>query len=104
MAKQLSFKRGSSLLVMSFWLVRTVSVSSGTRIGAFRDAIRERDKRCVITGEVADDRFWWDFQAAHIFPLVYEGHWGEFNHGRWTTISPATESAGPISSTRWDVA
>src|SRR5437773_8771724 len=35
------------------WLVRTISVASGTRVAPFRDAVRERDRGCVITGEVA---------------------------------------------------
>ncbi|KAI5850364.1 hypothetical protein DFP73DRAFT_539107 [Morchella snyderi] len=83
------------------WLVRTTSVASGTRNTAFRDAVRERDRRCVITGKVALDAeygFWTGFDAAHIFPLAHEGHWKQHDYGRWITIPPATESAGSINS------
>jgi hypothetical protein len=68
-------------------LVRTLSIDTGTRIQAFRDEVRSRDKaRCVITGEVALDAEddWWDgFEAAHIFPLAYERYWMDHNYGRW---------------------
>ena len=58
-----------------------------------------RDHRCVISGEKAigapyDD--WTGFEAAHIFPLAYEGHWTEHNYNRWITIQP--ESGGTINS------
>jgi hypothetical protein len=32
------------------WLVHTISADSGTRMAAFRDAVRERGGRCVIAG------------------------------------------------------
>jgi len=83
------------------WLVRTISVASGTRVAVFRDAVRERDRRCVVTGEPAlraDHGIWRGFEAAHIFPLAYEGHWNKENYGRWITIPPATESTGTINS------
>ena len=59
------------------WLVRAISADTGTRVAAFRDAVREQDGRCVITGEVAADAefgFWTGFEATHIFPLTYHGH------------------------------
>ncbi|KAL0633043.1 hypothetical protein Q9L58_008053 [Maublancomyces gigas] len=83
------------------WLVRTVSVASGTRVTAFRDAVRDRDRRCAITGKRAhraDYNIWRGFEAAHIFPLAYEAHWKEQDYGRWISIPPATESAGFINS------
>ncbi|KAF8469072.1 HNH endonuclease-domain-containing protein [Kalaharituber pfeilii] len=80
------------------WLVRTVSVCSGTRVAEFRDAVRERDQRCVITGQryVSARGSWAGFQAAHIFPPAYEGHWIEKDYGRWITIPPGT--GGSINS------
>lgn len=57
------------------WLVRTISLHTSTRVAVFRDPIRERDRRCVITGRVAlnaEYGDWTGFQAAHIFPLAYE--------------------------------
>ena len=83
------------------WLVRTTSMASGTRIAAFCDAVRERDRRCVVTGKPAlraKHGIWWGFEAAHIFPLAFEGHWAEEDFGRWIAVQPATGSAGPINS------
>ncbi|KAI9781088.1 MAG: hypothetical protein M1839_006366 [Geoglossum umbratile] len=81
------------------WLVRTVSVGSGTRVAAFHDAVRDRDGRCVITKEVAfeaDYGFWVGFEAAHIFPLAYERHWIDNVYSRWIAIPAA--SGGSINS------
>ncbi|KAH8674538.1 HNH endonuclease-domain-containing protein [Tricladium varicosporioides] len=69
-------------------LTRMISQQSGTRVQSFRDAVRSRDRRCVITREVAlsADRGRWDgFEAAHIFPLAFERLWNEYNYSRWIT-------------------
>ena len=58
-----------------------------------RDAVRQRDRRCVVTGRPALDAeydMWYGFQAAHIFPLAYEGHWRDNFYGRWINIHPRT--------------
>ena len=57
--------------------MRAISVFSGPSVAEFRDAARQRDQRCLITGESAMNArgFWAGFQAAHIFPLAYESHW-----------------------------
>ena len=80
------------------WLVRTTSVASGTRVAGFRDAVRQRDRRCVITGErvVSARGSWAGFEAAYIFPLAYEGHWIQHDYGRWISIHPTT--GGSINS------
>jgi len=81
------------------WLVRTISVSSGTRVAEFREAVRQRDWKCVITRRPAvNAEFgnWRGFEAAHIFPLAYEGYWVEKEYGRWITIPPGT--GGSINS------
>jgi hypothetical protein len=39
---------------------------------------------------------WFGFEAAHIFPLAYEGHWMQFNYGRWISLPP--ERGGTINS------
>jgi len=74
------------------WLVRTISLASGTRVAPFRNAVRERDRRCIITGKSAVKArgSWVGFEAARIFPLAYEGHWKDHNYGRWITIQPDT--------------
>ena len=54
--------------------------------------IRRRDGRCVITGKIALGAYrnhWKGFEAAHIFPLAYEGHWVQHNFARWITIPAA---------------
>src|SRR4051794_40799692 len=81
------------------WLVRTISVGTGTRVVAFRDAVRNRDRRCIITGEVALNShrgLWVGFEAAHIFPPAYERHWTNYDYSRWITV-PAT-GGGSINS------
>ncbi|KKA22659.1 hypothetical protein T310_3341 [Rasamsonia emersonii CBS 393.64] len=54
---------------------RTLSLSSTNRETAFRDQVRQRDRRCVITGdenyEAVDNR-WAGFEVAHIFPLALD--------------------------------
>ena len=81
-------------------MVRTISIVSGTRIQAFRDAVRLRDRRCIISGEVAPvlggRPIYTGFEAAHIFPLAYEGHWKNHNYDSWITIPP--EQGGTINS------
>ncbi|KAF8469579.1 hypothetical protein BDZ91DRAFT_720503 [Kalaharituber pfeilii] len=56
------------------WVVRIISVASGTCVGEFRDAVRERDGRRVITGEVVRNAyrgFWTGFPGCpHISSCV----------------------------------
>jgi hypothetical protein len=82
-------------------LLRTISLQSGTRVRAFTDAVRSRDRRCVITGEeYLNDDEWWGLEAVHIFPLAYEQHWKEHNYDRWISIPPGGEEikGGTINS------
>ena len=79
--------------------MRTISVDSGTRVAEFRKAVRERDRRCVITGQPApraEYDVWRGYEVAHIFPLAYEGHWNQHNYSRWITIQPDT--GGSVNS------
>jgi hypothetical protein len=73
------------------WLVRTISHATGTHVQSFCDAIRSRDRRCVISGEQADaeNDDWTGFEATHIFPLAYEGHWIQQGFDHWITIPSA---------------
>lgn len=51
-------------------------------MAVFCDDVCERDRRCVITGEEALDAEFGirrGFEAAHIFPPVFEGQWTEHN-------------------------
>ncbi|KAH8588282.1 HNH endonuclease-domain-containing protein [Bisporella sp. PMI_857] len=68
-------------------LSRALSLQTGTRTQAFRDAVRSRDRRCVITGqEYLDDDEWGSFEAGHIFPLAYEQYWVRNGLSRWISI------------------
>ncbi|KAF2187860.1 hypothetical protein K469DRAFT_704822 [Zopfia rhizophila CBS 207.26] len=82
------------------WLVRTISRATGTRVAAFCEAVRSRDRQCLISGAevvTADGFDFWDgLEAAHIFPLAYEGHWIDNDFGRWITVQPAR--GGSINS------
>ncbi|KAE8130998.1 HNH endonuclease-domain-containing protein [Aspergillus pseudotamarii] len=54
---------------------RTLSISAATRELAFRDQIRTRDGRCVITGRINRQGhvgIWTGYEAAHIFPLALD--------------------------------
>ena len=80
------------------WLVRTKSVASEDATKGFRDAVRQRDFRCVITGDyapMAEYGFWSGYTATHIFPLEYKQHWVDHGYDSWITI-PGSE--GSINS------
>jgi len=59
------------------WVHRIISHNKSGRDGSFREGIRARDGKCVISGVV--NRMapynWAMFKAAHIFPLEQEGLW-----------------------------
>lgn len=74
---------------------RVPSVSSGSRGRYFRDAVFERDGRCVVTKRVnkaAAINSWSSFQAAHIFPLAREGEWAAGGFDDLITLPPPTGS------------
>jgi hypothetical protein len=82
-------------------MTRTSSRQTGTRVHEFSEAVRQRDRRCVVSGKRAVHAWrggWFGFEAAHIFPLAYEGHWKQYNYSRWITIPPERASAGTINS------
>jgi len=84
-------------------ILRTLSLPSGTRVQAFCYSIRDRDRRCVITGRpgvIDGASFWSTLDDTQIFPLAYEKHWNDCNYGRWITAPPASESDGSINSVR----
>ena len=96
-----SLQTGSITLTEEVPLLRALSLHSGSRIVSFRDAVRERDRRCVISGMRVfrpDLGNWTCFEVAHIFPLAYEDHWNKSNYSRWITVPPANESDGTIHS------
>ena len=82
-------------------LLRTLALYTGTRVQSFFHSVRDRDRRCVITGmpAVIDGVAWWDgFEVAHVFPLAYEEYWNNCNFSLWITVPPSPESDGTINS------
>jgi hypothetical protein len=75
-----------------------MSLQTGSRVQSFCDAVRSRDRQCVISKKVVPSGAfqWFGFEAAHIFPLAYEGHWNQYNFGRWISLQP--ERGGLINS------
>jgi len=52
----------------------------------FRDEIRARDRKCVISGMTNPDLSiqasdWVSFEAAHLFPLLGESIWIDLDDG-----------------------
>jgi len=95
------FTKGSITVTDEVPLLRTLSLHSGTRVESFFDSVRNRDRRCVITGRSAvinGVTYWEPFEAAHVFPLAYEEHWSQRNLGHWITVPPASASHGTINS------
>ncbi|MCJ1422113.1 hypothetical protein MMC32_008484 [Xylographa parallela] len=93
------YVNGSFLVTDEVPLTRTISLHTGTRHETFRHAVRARDRRCVVTGKralLAYKNGWTGFEAAHIFPLVYQGYWNDPNFSRWITTIPT--AGGPINS------
>jgi hypothetical protein len=72
---------------------------SGPRVRSSREAVRKRDRRCVITRRESVGHGWWSwvgFEAAHIFPLAHESYWNTHGFGRYISLPPAT--GGTINS------
>lgn len=77
------------------WVARLMDHSLSSRQDAFTRAVRERDRKCVISGIpnlLADAGFWAGYQAARVFPLEHESVWIRNNSSRW--ISDADDAAG----------
>jgi hypothetical protein len=69
-------------------VLRLITHSDSGREDSFRDGIRARDGKCVLSGIVNQGsafNIWSGFKAAHIFPLRSESYWNEANFGRWIT-------------------
>ena len=78
------------------WLARRGNGRPKIYTTTFRDAVRERDRRCVITGHRAVNAaygFWGGFCATHIFPPEYAEHWADSGHDPPTTTSTSRRSA-----------
>ncbi|KAK9375636.1 uncharacterized protein V1513DRAFT_377532 [Lipomyces chichibuensis] len=69
-------------------IIRILSRTITGRDDAFRNQVRERDGKCVITGLVNTQAYrdrWTGFEAAHIFPLSSEDYFVQSGFIRWIT-------------------
>ncbi|KAK9241770.1 HNH endonuclease-domain-containing protein [Lipomyces tetrasporus] len=69
-------------------IIRILSRTITGRDDAFRNQVRERDRKCVITGLVNTQAYrdrWTGFEAAHIFPLSSEEYFVQSGFIRWIT-------------------
>ncbi|KAK9236195.1 hypothetical protein V1525DRAFT_451450 [Lipomyces kononenkoae] len=62
------------------------------REDAFREGVRARDGKCVISD------VWAGFQDAHSFPLEYESLWIQDNCSRWITNMDSAVESSKINS------
>ncbi|KAK0730440.1 hypothetical protein B0H67DRAFT_596571 [Lasiosphaeris hirsuta] len=82
-------------------LNRAMSFQSTRTNNEFRDRVRERDGRCVVTKEENIGRefnLWGGFEAVHIFPLAYLHQWNTQGWSQQITILPSTRPLGTINS------
>ena len=78
------------------WLARTGNGHPKIYTPKFRDAVRKRDGRCVLTGKppiYAAHRRWTGLCATHIFPLEYAEHWVDPGDDRSITTPTSRRSA-----------
>ncbi|KAK9353106.1 hypothetical protein V1523DRAFT_450331 [Lipomyces doorenjongii] len=69
-------------------ITRIISRTTTGTNDAFRNQVRERDGRCVITGLVNTQAYrdrWTGFEATHIFPLSSEEYFVRSGFARWIT-------------------
>jgi hypothetical protein len=65
-----------------------ISHATSGRENSFRNGVRARDKKCVISGKDNEGAlwdFWAGFEAAHVFPLQHESLWTQHDYGRRIT-------------------
>ncbi|KAL1895240.1 hypothetical protein Sste5346_005386 [Sporothrix stenoceras] len=73
------------------YFTRAHSASTGTRLQAFKDQVRERDGRCVISKVRSlgpQYGLWEGFEAAHIVPLAYASEWRNRGFANLISIPP----------------
>ena len=83
------------------WVHRLIWHTVSGREDAFRDGIRARDGKCVISGVVNRAAFlgdWTHFEVVHIFPLEKENLWLAWGYGQWVTDMDGTKGVSKINS------
>ena len=90
---------GSFTINNEHWLIRTDSLSPGPPTAEFCNSVRNRDRRCVISGARTSSihrEYWGGFDVTHIFPIGHEKYWNVLDYGSLITIPP--ESGRSIDS------
>ncbi|KAG0130302.1 hypothetical protein HOY82DRAFT_649632 [Tuber indicum] len=83
-----------------------MSLQTGAHVASFRQPVRERDQRCVVSGLRARLSYankWGSFEATHIFPLEFLGLWERHGFSSLITIPPVRESDGSINSDNYKI-
>ncbi|KAK9327574.1 HNH endonuclease-domain-containing protein [Lipomyces starkeyi] len=78
-------------------ITRAYTRTNSRRDRPFRGQVRERDGKCVITGNVnlaAHRNYWSGFEAAHIFPLSEEKFFKRLNFPQLITIKSGETDTG----------
>ncbi|KAK9349583.1 HNH endonuclease-domain-containing protein [Lipomyces doorenjongii] len=91
--------RGRILLTNEFSITRVLSHTVTGRDETFRQRVRERDRKCVITGiaipsRLVDSNDWSSYHAAHIFPLSGEEWFIRNGFSRWITNRDGEHDTG----------
>ncbi|KAK9241820.1 hypothetical protein V1506DRAFT_510050 [Lipomyces tetrasporus] len=76
------------------------SLSASGRVRSFPAAVRDRDRRCVITGVPLTQRElllqrWTGYDAAHVFPVALESMFHNYNFGELVVLD---ERDGSVNS------
>lgn len=83
------------------WLPRISCYSVSGLDNNFRDSVRARDGRCVVSGivnELAPRGRWDSFEVGHVFPLEWESVWTDEKYGRWIKGNDSVESIAQMNS------
>ena len=74
------------------FFTRAMSKSTGTRLESFKNQVRDRDRRCVITKAEARHgpvyNLWTGFESAHIVPIAYSSEWRRRGLSDLITVPP----------------
>ena len=80
---------------------RLVTFSESGREDAFRDGIRDRDRKCVFSGvenRLDSHGIWVGFEAAHSFPVQSESYWNANHYERFVTDMDNTTGVSKVHS------
>jgi hypothetical protein len=85
------------------WVPHLITRSGSGPEDRFRDGVRARDKKCVISGlpnPLIPANMWVAFETTHVFPLASEGIWQEFDYGRYITNMDDAVGISKMNSTQ----